>query len=109
MRTVWCSAYAAHGCALSVRCGADACYLPGRSVQLKFIMELVSRILRGCAYGTAFGMCSPSVVPLDVCSFMCACTEVGRCSPSRVPIVVSMCVCACPVFGMYGLSGVLSV
>ena len=74
---------------------------------LKFIMELVSRILRGCAYGTAFGMYSPSGAPLDVCAFICACTEVGRCSPSREPIAVSMCVCACTVFGMHGPSGVL--
>ena len=57
-------------------------------------MELVSRILHGCAYGTAFGMCSPYGAPLDVCAFMCACTEVGRCSPSCVPLVVSMRVCA---------------
>ena len=53
-------------------------------------MKLVTLILRGCAYGTAFGMCSPSGAPLDVCAFMCACKEVDRCSPSRVPIVVSM-------------------
>ena len=95
---------------LNVRCCADACYLPGRSLWLKFIMELVSRILLGCVLGTAFGMCSPSGTPLDVCAFMCVCVaEVGRCSPSRVHIFVSMCVCACTTFGMYGASGVLSV
>ena len=56
-------------------------------------MEFVNRILCGCAYGTAFGVCSPSGAPLDVCAFMCMCTAVGRCSPSRVPVVVSMCMC----------------
>ena len=61
-------------------------------MRLKFIIELVGRILRGCAYGTAYGMCSSSGAPLDVCAFTCACTEVGRCSPSRVPIAVSICV-----------------
>ena len=77
-------------------------------MRYKFIMKLGSRILRGCTYGTAFGMRSPSGAPLDVCAFMCACTAVGRCSPSRVPIVVSMCLCACTAFGMYGPSDVLA-
>ena len=72
-------------------------------------MELVSRILRGCVYGTAFSMCSPSGAPLDLCAFMCVCTAVGRCSPSRIPVVVSVRVCACTAFGIYGRSGVLSV
>ena len=109
MRTAWCSAYAAHGCVLNVRCCSDACYLPGRRVRLIFIMELVSRILRGCAYGTAFGVCSPSGTPLHMFAFMHVCTAVGRCSPSRVPVVVIMCVYACTAFGMYGPSGVLFV
>ena len=90
---------------LNVRCCADACYIPGRSVRLKFLMELVSRVLRGCAYGTAFGMCSPSGAPLDVCLFMCACTEVGRCSSNRVLIVGSMYVCTCTAFGICNPSG----
>ena len=72
-------------------------------------MEVVSSILRRCAYGATFGMCSPSGAPLDVCTFMCVCTAVGRCSPSRVPVVVSMCVYTCTAFDMYGPSGVLSV
>ena len=38
------------------------------------IMERVSHILRGCAYGTASGMCSPSGAFLDVCAFMYAST-----------------------------------
>ena len=33
VRTVWCSAYAAFGCVLNVRCCADACYVAGRSVR----------------------------------------------------------------------------
>ena len=73
-----------------------------------FILELMSRILRGCAYGTAFGMCSPSGAPFYVCVFRCACTAVSMCSPRRVPIAVSTCVCACTAFRVYGPSGVLS-
>ena len=51
------------------------------------------RILRGCAYGTAFGMCSPSDTPLYVCALTRVCTAVGMCSPSHVPAVASICMC----------------
>ena len=67
----------------------------------------MSRILRGCACGTAFGMCSLSGAPLYVCSCMCARTAVGMCSPSGVFLVVSTFMHACTAFGMYGPSGVL--
>ena len=63
---------------------------------------------RVCAYGTTFGMCSPSGAPLYVCALMFACTAVGMCSSSRVSIVVSTCVCACTSFGMYRPSGAVS-
>ena len=66
-------------------------------------MELMSRILRGCAFGTALGMCSPSGAPLDVCAFMCV--YGGRqVQPKPCPHLreyVRMCV--------YGPSGVLSM
>ena len=95
------------GRVLGLRCCAAAYCLTGRCVRLEFILELVSRILRRCVYGMAFGICSPSGSPLYVCACMCLCTAVGMCSPSGIPFVVSICMRACTAFGTYGSSGVL--
>ena len=74
------------------------------AVRSEFKLKLMSRILRGYAYGTTVGMCSPSGGPLYVCACMCACTVVGMCSPSGVPIVVSTRMRKCTAFGMHGPS-----
>ena len=70
----------------------------------EFILELVGRILRRCAYGTAFGLCNPSSAPLYVCAcvYMYGGRHVQpvRCTYRREYVY------AC-VYGMYGPSGVL--
>ena len=62
--------------------------LTGAECAVRFIMELVSCILRGCAYDTVSGMCSPSGVPLGVCAFMSAYTAVGSCSLRQSTVAV---------------------
>ena len=89
---------------VDVQCCAAAYCLPERSVRSEYLLELGSRILRGCAYGS-----SPSGAHLYVCACICACTAVVMCSPSGVHIVVSSCMRAYTAFGMYGPSGVLVV
>ena len=75
------------------------------AVRSKFKLELMNRILRECAYGTALGMCSLSGAPLyvyDAC--MCASTAVDMCSPSGITVVVRTCMRACTAFGVHGPS-----
>ena len=96
-----------NGRVLDVWCCTAASCLPWRGVRSEILLELVRRILRGCAYTTAFGICNPSGAPLYVYARMCTWTTVVVCSPSGVPIVMGTCMIACTAFGMYGPSDVL--
>ena len=91
------------GCVLPIRAGCaviiytEACALHFPRVCMRYGV---------CAFGTVFGLGSPSSV---YCTCMRVCTAVGMCSPSVVPLVVSTCMCACIVYSMGSLGGVRSV
>ena len=59
-----------------------------------------------CAYGMVLGLGSPSSA---FCTCACVCTAVSMCSPSVVPLVVNTYMRACTVYGRDSLGGVRSV